>query len=354
MLPFFNKKSPPVFGVDITGTSIKLIELSRSGGRYRVEGYAVEALAPSAMAEKAIVDEHEVGGAIARAVSKAGSSAKYGVAAVAGSAVITKVINMSADLSEKDMETQIELEADQYIPFPLEEVSMDFEVLGISEADENEVEVLLAASKSENVDMRVAALELGGLEAKVIDVEAFALENAVSLIAEDLLAGGHEHVIGIVDIGSSVTAFSVLDKMKIIYSREQNFGGDQLTEDIQRQYGLSHDEAVLAKKQGGLPDGYELAVLEPFKEAMVQHINRAQQFFYSSSSVESIDHLILAGGCSSINGFAEMVGTSIDIPTTLANPFANMSLASRVPAQSLSANAPAMMIACGLALRGFD
>src|SRR5690606_31322863 len=185
-------------------------------------------------------------------------------------------------------------------------------------------------------------------------IEAFALENTVNLIANQQLGGGDNKIIAIADIGSSITTFSVFENLKIVYSREQQFGGAQLTEEIQRRYGLSYEEAGLAKKQGGLPDNYIPEVLEPFKQNMAQQISRAQQFFYSSSQIAHVDHLILAGGCASIPGIAELVEAKLGVPTTIANPFANMSVSSRVPPHILNNDAPALMVACGLALRSFD
>ena len=349
----FKKKSTPLLGIDISATAIKLLELSRSGSKYRVESYSVEPLPANAVVDKNITDEKAVGEAIGRAVKKAGTRTKHAAAAVAGSAVITKVITMPANLSDDDMDNQIRIEADQYIPFPLEEVSMDFEVLGPSHNNPDQVDVLLAASRSENVDMRIAALDVAGLKTKVIDIEAFALENTVTMMANDLFGGGEHKIIAVADVGSAITTFSVLENMKIIYSREQSFGGQQLTEDIQRRYGLSYEEAGLAKRQGGLPDNYEPEVLDPFKASMAQQISRAQQFFFSSSQIASVDHLILAGGCASIPGIADLIHVNVGVPTIVANPFANMSVASRVPAQALSNDAPAMMVACGLALRSF-
>ena len=353
MFPF-KKKSTPLLGIDISATAIKLLELSRSGSRYRVESYAVEPLPANSVVEKTITDIEAVGEAIARAVKKSGTRTRQAAAAVAGSSVITKIISMPKNLSDDEMENQIQGEADQYIPFPLEEVAMDFEVLGPSEDNPDQVDVLLAASRGDNVDSCVGVLELAGLTAKVIDVEAFAIENTINMMAMDLFNGAVDKVIAVADVGSAITTFSVMENMKTIYSREQTFGGGQLTEDIQRRYGLSYEEAGQAKRQGGLPDNYVPEVLEPFKESMVQQISRAQQFFYSSSQISNIDHLILAGGCASISGIAELMETKIGVPTIIANPFANMAVSSRIPTQQLSNDAPAMMIACGLALRGFD
>ena len=348
----FKKKSAPILGIDISATAIKLLELSRSGSKYRVESYAVEALPPNSVSEKTINDIEQVGEAVARAVKKAGTRTKQAAVAVAGSSVITKVISMPSGLSDDEMENQIQVEADQYIPFPLEEVAMDFEVMGESEDGADRVDVLLAASRSENVDNVVAAIELGGLTAKVVDIEAFAIENTVDLMTHDFPSGSSTEVIAVADVGSAITTFSVMKDLKTIYSREESFGGAQLTEDIQRRYGLSYEEAGLAKKQGGLPDNYGPEVLEPFKENMASQIGRALQFFYASSQISDIDHLILAGGCASISGIAELVEAKLGVHTMVANPFANMAVASKIPTKSLTNDAPAMLIACGLALRG--
>ncbi len=348
----FKKKSAPILGVDISATAIKLLELSRSGSKYRVESYSVEALPPNSVSDKIINDIEAVGEAVARAVKKAGTRTKNAAVCVAGSSVITKVISMPSGLSDDEMESQIQIEADQYIPFPLEEVAMDFEVISESQDGSDRVDVLLAASRSEIVDNVVASIELGGLTAKVVDIEAFAIENTINLMSKDFPAGTSTDAIAVADVGSAITTFSVLENMKTLYSREESFGGAQLTEDIQRRYGLSYEEAGLAKRQGGLPDNYGPEVLEPFKENMASQIGRALQFFYASSQISDIDVLVLAGGCSSIPGIAELVENKLGVKTIIANPFANMAIASKIPTNNLTNDAPAMMIACGLALRG--
>ena len=353
-MALFRRSQVPMLGIDISSTSVKLLELSRSGGRYRVESYAVEPLPPNSVMEKNITDAQLVGEAIARAVKKSGTRTKLGACAVAGSAVITKVISMPANLSEEELEGQIQIEADQYIPYALDEISLDFSILGPSPNDPGRIDVLLAASRSDNVDVRVAALEVAGIEAKIVDVEAVALENAVALLAAQGGPVGEAHVLAIMDVGATASTLSVLEDSKIIYTREQLFGGRQLTDEIQRRYGLSYEEAGLAKRQGGLPDNYEPEVLRPFMESMAQEVNRALQFFYSSSQVGTVDHVVLAGGCASISGIDVLVQSKVDTPTTIANPFANMTAAPRVRAEALGNDAPALMIACGLALRSFD
>ena len=351
---FFSRKADVKLGLDISSTAVKLLELSQSGDRYRVESYAVVPLPPHAVVEKNIADLESVGAAINRAVKKSGAKTKNAAVAVAGSAVITKVIALPANLSEDEMESQIELEADQYIPYPLDEVNLDFQIMGPSEKSADSVDVLLAASRSENVEVRVAACELGGLAAKVVDVEAYAMENAYELIAPQLPNGGAGMTVAIIDVGATMTTLNVIHDFKIIYTREQVFGGKQLTEEIQRRYGLSYEEAGLAKKQGGLPDNYAPEVLKPFKDAMVQQVSRSLQFFFSSSQYNSVDQVVLAGGCASIPGVDELIEEKLGVTTTIANPFANMALAGRIKPQQLGSDAPALMIACGLALRSFD
>jgi type IV pilus assembly protein PilM len=350
----FATKNAPVIGVDISSTAVKLLQLvQQSPGRYRVEHYAVEPLPPNAVVEKNIVEVEAVGEAIKRALARSGSRTRNAAAAVAGSAVITKVIPMQAALSDDDMEDQIQVEAAQYIPYPIEEVSLDFEVLGPVKDNPEMIQVLLAASRNENVEVRQSALELGGLNAKVMDVEAFAMENAFRLIS-DQLSVPKDALVALVDVGATMTTLNVLRNQRSIYTREQVFGGKQLTDEVMRRYGLSYEEAGLAKRQGGLPESYEVEVLEPFKEAMVQQVSRLLQFFYAGSEFNRVDQIVLAGGCASIPGIAEMVEEQIGVLTIVANPLANMSLSSRVQAQALAQDAPALMIACGLALRSFD
>lgn len=343
----------PIIGIDISSTAVKLLQLSKSGARYKVEHYAVEPLPSDAVVEKNIAEPEAVGEAIRRAVQRSGSKAKHAAVAVAGSAVITKIIPMPSDLSEDELEDQIALEANQYIPYPMEEVSLDFEVLGPIEGSPESQHVMLAASRTENVDVRVAAIEAAGLTPKVVDVEIFATENAYQILADhhDI---GDEAVVALVDVGATMTTLLVLKAGQFIYHREQVFGGKQLTEEVMRRYGLSYEEAGLAKRQGGLPESYEMEVLDPFKEAMIQQVSRSLQFFFSASDYSSVDHVMLAGGCAAIPGVAAQIEEHLGITTTVANPVADMSLASKVPAQQLGEDAPALMIACGLALRGFD
>ncbi|MFT7286991.1 MAG: type IV pilus assembly protein PilM [Halieaceae bacterium] len=347
------RKQQPLLGLDISSTTVKLLELSRSGDKYRVESYAVCSLPQDAVVEKAINDVDGVANAVRSVVAQSRSKLKFVAAAVAGSAVITKLVNMPAGLSDDEMETQLTLEADQYIPYPLEEVALDFEVQGVSEDREDMVEVLLAACRRETIDARVESIDGAGLTPKVVDVEAYAMERAYGLIREHLELK-EQSITAIVDIGATMTTLSVLKNGNTIYTREQLFGGKQLTDEIMRRYGLPLEEAGLAKKQGGLPDDYEPELLEPFRNAVVQQVTRSLQLFFSSSQYNDVDYIIMAGGVAYMEGLSDLVQEQLDTPTVVANPFAEMTISPRVNAVALGSDAPAMMIACGLAMRSFD
>ena len=354
MLGLFTKKANTLLGIDISSTSVKLIELSRSGARYRVESYAVEPLPANAVVEKNIAELEGVGQALSRLLAKAKTGVQSAAVAVSGSAVITKNIEMEAGLNDEELENQLKIEADQYIPYPLEEVAIDFEVQGPAARSPGRVEVLLAACRKENVEIREAALALAGLTAKVVDVEAYALERAYGLLSSQLGSSHDELTVALVDIGATMTTLSVLHNGRTIYTREQLFGGRQLTEEIQRRYGLSMEEAGLAKKQGGLPDDYDSEVLQPFKDAVVQQVSRSLQFFFAAGQFHDVDYILLAGGTASIPGLDRLIQQKIGTQTLVANPFADMALSSKVNAGALASDAPSLMIACGLALRSFD
>lgn len=347
------KKNKTLLGVDISSTSVKILELSHNNGRYQVESYASEPLPANAVVEQSIGDEEAVGLVIKKALGKARSGSKKAAIAVAGSAVITKSIEMNAGLSEDEMDYQIRIEADQYIPYPLEEVALDWEVQGPSEIAGN-VDVLLAACRLENVELRKDALEIGGLETGVVDIEAFCSERAYELIQSQLDDSDDIETVAVVDIGATMTTLSVLHQGKSIYTREQLFGGKQLTEEIMRRYGLPEEEATRAKLDGGLPDDYESEVLDPFRDSVVQQISRSLQFFYSSSQYNDVDYIILAGGTSSIIGLDQLTQEKLGISAIVANPFVNMTLSQKVNASMLNNDAPSLMIACGLAMRSFD
>lgn len=344
-----------LIGLDITTSSVKMIELTESGRSFRVESYAAEPTPPNSINEKTIVDADAVGEAIRRAIKRAGSKTKEVAIAISGEAAITKVIQMPANLSGGELEGQVEVQADQYIPFPMEEVSFDFEVVGPSERDPDMLDVLLVATRTENVEQRQVAVEAAGLSPRVVDVEAFAVENACQLLTHQMVDGGIDKLIAIVDFGASTTTFSVLQDLKVVYTRDFAFGGQQLTEEIMRTYGLSLEDAGRAKKEGGLPSNYQPEVLDAFIDDMSQQVNRSLQFFLASGSGrEQPDQILVCGGCANIPGVADVIGSRVGIPTEVGNPLGQMKISGKAKAQGVQRDATALLTACGLALRSFD
>ncbi len=351
----FSRKHRPLLGLDITTSSIKLIELSMAGGQYRVESYAAEATPVNSINEKSIVDAEAVGEAVRRAIKRSGTKNTEVALAISGDAAITKVIQMPRTLRANDLEAQVQMQADQYIPFPMDEVSYDFEVIGPSEKDPETNDVLLVATRSENVEQRQAAVRAAGLTAKIVDVEAFALENACRLLTHQMPDGGIDRTIAVVDFGASSTTFSVLRSLKVTYTRDFAFGGQLLTEEIMRTYGLSLEEAGRSKKEGGLPGNYQSEVLDPFIDDMTQQVNRSLQFYLASGSGrEQPEKLLVCGGCANIPGVADVIASRVGIAAEKGDPLGQMKLSARARTQAVHRDATALLTACGLALRSFD
>src|SRR5471032_722305 len=326
-----------------------------SGGQYRVESYAAEPTPHNAINEKAIVDADAVGEAIRRAVKRAGAKSRNAAIAISGDAAITKIIQMPLNLRDNELEAQVEMQADQYIPFPMEEVSYDYQVVGPSEKDSTMMDVLLVATRTENVEQRRAAVHAAGLTAKLVDVEAFALENSCALMRHQMPDGGMDRTVAVVDFGASSTTFSVLRDMKVVYTRDFAFGGQQLTEEIMRTYGLSMEEAGRAKKEGGLPGNFQAEVLDPFIDDMTQQVSRSLQFYLSSGSGrEQPEKILVCGGCANISGAADVIASRVGIAAEKGDPLGQMKLSSRAKAQAVQRDATALLTACGLALRSFD
>jgi len=352
LVSLFSKKNHALLGIDISSSTIKLLELSKTGAKYKVENYSSRPLPDGALVEKNIANLDAVGEEMLKLSTLIKTGSTKAAVAVPGAAVITKTIEMNASMSDAEMENQISVEADQYIPYPLDEVALDFERQGPSEKNEDMVEVLLAACKKENVDTRVAALEIGGFEAKVVDIEAYAMERAFNLMCEQMELD-KEGLAAVIDIGATMTTMYILRDGVSIYTREQVFGGAQLSMEIQNRYGLSKAEADNALVNNDLPEGFEDDVLKPFIHEMSEQIGRTLQFFFSSSQYNDVDLIVLAGGSASTAGLSDMVQEELGTRTVVANPLAKMGVANKVNKKQLQNDAASLMMACGLAIRGF-
>lgn len=348
---FFKPQSLPLIGMDITDSAIKVLEIHAKDKQLEVTGYGIVPLELGAISGRQILDYKSVTNSIKLAIEQAQATSRRTAVALPATAVITRTLNLPRDLTEKELESQIYLEASQHIPYALNEVALDFQRLPpLTEQDTHQA-VLLVASRKELTNQLDKLLLDAGLEPVAIDTESFAIERATNLILAKLPPSEQNQRVAIADIGATSSTFSVLNQGQVIYSRDFNFGSEQLTEAIQQAFGLSRAKADEAKKTGKLPTEYRPQVLQTFIESSIQQIERQQQLFYSNSRYQDIDKLILAGGSSATEGLASQLESWLGVPTLIANPFLNMRLSKKVNANLLMQDAPALLVACGLALR---
>jgi type IV pilus assembly protein PilM len=354
-LPFLSPKSPPLIGLDIGSSSVKIVELSEpSVGTLRLERYAIEPLPRGAVVDGNIDKIDIVSEAVKRAWRRTGTRIKNVAMALPASAVITKRIALPANLREQELEVQVESEANQYIPFALDEVSLDFQVLGPIPNAPDDVEVLIAASRKEKVEDRMAVAQAAGLKPIVVDVESYAMRSALQRLISQLPNNGEGLVIAVFYMGAGSTSVTVMHDGEAIYEREQPFGGQQLTGDIARTYGIPADEAEQKKRSGDLPANFETDVLKPFVDTAVTEITRALQFFFTSTPYTRIDQIMLAGGSAVLAGLADALMERAQVPTSVISPFKGMEISANIREKQLRLDAPALLTPCGLAMRRFD
>lgn len=358
----FGKSSPPLAGLDIGTSGLRLVELADAGkGVLRLERHAFEALPRGAVVDGNIENFDQVAEAVRRIWKKSGTRARHVALGMPPGAVITKKIILPAGMGEDQLEVQVESEASQYIPFALDEVSLDFDVVGPSANSPDDMDVMLAAARREKVEDRVAIAEAAGLVATVMDVESYAaraaLERAIGSAALERAkadaAKASDKIVALFQIGATMTYVSFMVNGETVYEREQAFGGNTLTQDIVRSYGLAYEEAEARKRSGDLPENFRADLLAPFMENAALEVTRAIQFFYTSTPYTRIDQIWLAGGNAMLPGLAELVGGRTRIPTAPVAPFEGMLLAPGVREQQLRQEGPACLVACGLALRRF-
>ena len=351
---FFNRQDPPLLGLDISSSSVKLVELSRDkAGNLVLDRCAIEPLERGWITDGNVEKFDEVAEAVRRVVKKSGTKTRHVAMALPASAVITKKIVLPGGMSSAELESQVESEANQYIPFSLDEVSLDFCVVGPSTTSSGDVEVLIAASRKEKVQDRQGLAEAAGLKPIVIDVESYASRLATARLIENLPNKGLDTLVALFEVGALTTSMQVIKNDEVLYERDQAFGGAQLTQLIVRQYGFSPEEAETKKRSEDLPDDYESGVLKPFVESMAQEIGRALQFFFTSTPHNKVDYVMLAGGSSSLPGLTESVTQQTSFACMQAHPFEGMTIGSDVKEKKMRREAASYLTSCGLALRRF-
>jgi type IV pilus assembly protein PilM len=351
ILDFFGLNTQSICGIDLSSSAIKVLQINKKGDRFIVDNYAIKYLNSGIIKDKKIIDRQAVVEAIKAVMLESKIIGKKVCIAIPSAIAISKTIEVDSIISDKDVGNEILLEADKHIPYPIAEVNIDYEILKDKITAAGKKEVILVACKTEDIDQRVAIFTDAGLEVEVVDIESFALQRAFSLVTKLLPNNGQDKIVGLVDIGSNVTSLNIFHNNSVIYSRDQNFSGSQLFDEIQSRYGLSFQEALIARERNELPEDFILEVLEPFKEAVVSQINRACQFFLSSGNVQTIDYLLLTGGVSIIAGLDESLQQVIGVKTFIANPFLNMNCYDASLQQRIISDSSLLMACCGLALR---
>jgi type IV pilus assembly protein PilM len=348
------QKYPAVIGLDISSSSVKLVELGRAAsGDLVLERFASEPFEKGWITDGQIEKFDEVADAVRKVVARSGSRTKQVVMAMPQSAVITKKIILPAGLRDEEMELQVESEANQYIPFSLDEVSLDFCVIGPSTTSAGDVEVLIAASRKDRVQDRQGLAEAAGLKPVVLDIESHASRLAMGRIVAALPNEGKDALVALFEIGADTTSLKVLRDDEMLYDRDQAFGGSQLTQLISRQYGFSFEEAEAKKLANDLPDDYEEVILRPFVDSLSQEIGRALQYFFTSTPHHKVHYVMLAGGTATLPELKDRVTELTGFASMVVNPFDRMKIGSAVRESSLRREAPSYLTACGLAMRRF-
>ncbi len=351
----FSRQSAPLLGLDISSSSVKLVELSRhASGQLFLAHCGQELMQPGWVQDGQIDKFDEVVQAVRRLVRRSGSKARHVAMALPASSVITRKIHLPAGLSEAELEMQVEAEANQYIPFPMDEVSLDFCTIGPNATSVDEIDVMIAAARKEKVQDMQGLAEAAGLKLTVLDVQTYASRRAAERLIVDLpLPLQSDAVVALIEINSRATRMQVLQGQALLYERDQAFGGAQLTQLIMRHYGFGLEEAESRKRSGDLPDDYPLSVLAPFLANAAQEVGRALQFFFTSTPHSQVDHILLAGGASAVPGLAAVLHEQTGFASTVVQPFQGMDLGIRAADDRLARDAPSYLTACGLALRRF-
>lgn len=350
----FSRQPAPLIGLDISTSSVKVVEL----GRDKTDGWTLLAAAMVPLErgwinDGAIVKFDEVADAVRRAIKKSGTKTKQVAMALPPSAVITKKIVLPGGLNEAALEEQVQVEANQYIPFPLDEVSLDFCIIGPNAASDADIDVLIAAARREKVQDVLGLAEAVGLQPVILDVESYAARLAAGRLIATRADAGKDQTFALFEVGSGTTSMQVIRNDELLYERDQPFGGGQLTNAIMRQYGFSLEEAEAKKRSSDLPDDYDATLLRPFVGNLVAEVGRALNFFYTSTTHNRVDAILLAGGSVSLPGLSEALQAQTKATTTVVNPFEGMKLAADLRADRLAREAPSYLTACGLALRRY-
>lgn len=350
MVSLFGSKNAGWIGVDIGSSSVKLALVSPAGKGAELTAYAIVSLPSSAVVDGNVQEPEVVAEAIERGLKISGAKTKLAITSVPSSAVITKELQISDAFIGMELEEQVRVEADQFVPYALDEVALDFQVVGPVKGNTALNEILLVACRRDDVANREDALDTAGLKCEVVDVDTYVVERVLPYLELDKEPG----TVGVIDIGASTLTLNVLREGKVIYNREQAFGGNELSNTIQQQYGIEQAEVEKQLRMREISEEIEEMLVQPFATAVSQQVSRSLQFFYSSGARNQLDRVYLCGGVAGIEDIDSIVGAEIGVETLIANPCAGMKIASKINPVKLEVDAPTLVKAVGMALRSLE
>ncbi len=345
---FLFKKKKEFIGIDIGSSSVKVIQLKDNNGSYQLLNAGIFPLPPEAIVDNTLMDSAAIAAVIKNLVSSLGIKIKDVVCSISGNSVIIRKIVLST-MPQEELEDQISWEAEQYIPFDINDVNMDFQILSPDNNDPSKMNVLLVASKKDIINDYVSVFGDAGMHLSVVDVDSFAVQNAFEanhdFSPEDILA--------LVNIGASIMNINVIKDGITLFTRDVQMGGNLYTEEIQKQIGLSRDDAEAGKLLvHETTDKQLLNVILKINEAITQEIRRSLDFYNSTAGDSRISGVFICGGCSKVYKLIDTISEKIGLPVEKLNPFAKIKFSEKdFDPEYLQEIAQFMAVPLGLAIR---
>ncbi len=343
----FGKKD--IIGLDIGSKHIKVVQLKNGKGKYTLEKLGISSLDPELIVDGSILDSTRVIDSIKELIESSEIQAKDVTLSVSGhSSVIIKRVSLP-QMSEDELEESIRFEAEQYIPFDIEDVNLDFQILGMAE-ENNMMDVLIVAVKKDKINEYVSVVRDAGLEPVIVDVDAFALENMYELNYENFDGSN----VALVNIGASMINMNILKGGMSVFTRDSSVGGNLLTEALQREFTLSFENAeklIQEEEIEGVSREEALAVLNSASTDIITEISRSFDYFRDTTNYENIDEIILCGGVALTNNFVTLLSEKVGIDATIVEPFKNIDVPVSFDDEYIKSVAPIVSVAVGLAIR---
>lgn len=341
-------RSKEIVGIDIGSSSVKLVQLSEQKGSYQLRNVGILPLPSEAIVDNSLMDTTSIVETIRDLMKSLGSRAQEAVCSISGNSVIIRKISLPA-MTPEELEDQIAWEAEQYIPFDINDVNLDFEILDTDLSASGKMTVLLVASKKEIINEYVSVFNEAGLKLVVVDVDSFAVQN----IFEMNYSPPENEVIALVNIGASIMNMNVVKGGVSLFTRDVQMGGNLYTEEIQRQFSFSSKDAEKCKVTGECPDKEKLKdTISRVNDTLSLEINRSLDFYNSTAEDLKIGKMYLSGGGSKTSMLSESLSQRLGLPVELLNPLQKISFSEKeFDPEYLQEIAPLIAVAAGLAMR---